>query len=134
MNPKFSGIITEGKFIPDDVRYFMHLRLMEGQRVETVTSQYRIKKARSTNQNRYYRGVVLPLISDVTGYTSDEMHGILGQMFLADGVLLLNKVFKVAKSTTELSTVEMEEFLTKCRQWASLELSCYIPLPNEVSY
>jgi len=134
MNPKFSGIITEGKFIPDDVRYFMHLRLMEGQRVETVTSQYRIKKARSTNQNRYYRGVVLPLISDVTGYTSDEMHGILGQMFLADGVLLLNKVFKVAKSTTKLSTVEMEEFLTKCRQWASLELSCYIPLPNEVSY
>jgi len=37
------------------------------------------------------------------------------------------------RTTSELNTVEMEEFLTKCREFASIAINLYIPLPNEIS-
>lgn len=39
-----------------------------------------------------------------------------------------------ARSTTELSTIEFEKYLEDIRRWASMKLSCYIPLPNEYDY
>ena len=41
------------------------------------------KKSRSIQQNRYYWAVICKLISEHTGYTTDETHQILAEMFLA---------------------------------------------------
>ena len=38
----------------------------------------------------------------------------------------------ITKSTTELSTVEFEDYVAKIRMWAASFLSLIIPLPNEI--
>jgi hypothetical protein len=35
------------------------------------------------------------------------------------------------RSTSDLSTIEFEEYCSKIRMWASKELGVYIPSPNE---
>ncbi len=92
---------------------------------------------RSNPQNRYYFGVVVKLISSHTGFSSLEIHEILKHKFLKRGVVLINnrggREFQdITESTTDLNTVQFEEYLSKIRQWASEELSVYIPLPHEV--
>lgn len=76
------------------------------------------ERQRSNWQNRYLHGVVLPLLSDHTGYTEDEMKAIVKWKF---GVL----------STAMLTTIEFVEFIGKVQQWAAMELSLNIPDPSE---
>ncbi len=83
---------------------------------------------RSNEQNRYYR-VVLKIISEDTGHTPDELHQILGDMFLKEEKYGLGPDW----STTVLSTVEFEEYLESIRRLAAMVLHLYIPDPNEVA-
>jgi len=90
------------------------------------------KQKRSVEQNGYYWGIVINMIAEEMGHTPDEVHQILAKMFLKikeveiDGV-----VYAITKSTTKLKTDEMEEYLEKCRRYASINLHIVIPLPNE---
>ncbi|MCP5006910.1 MAG: hypothetical protein GY941_23630 [Planctomycetes bacterium] len=85
------------------------------------------KEKRSIQQNNYYFGVVCKIISDETGYTTEEIHQILGDKFLS----YEKNELKFIKSTTKLKTNEFEIYMEECRRFASMELSCYVPLPNE---
>jgi len=97
--------------------------LKDGQYIISVKKQ---NKERSTNQNAYYFGVVVAMIAKEIGYTPSETHEALKHKFLIyEGDLL-----KI-KSTTELSTIEFEEFLTKVRVFSAEYLNIYIPLPHE---
>lgn len=89
----------------------------------------RAKAKRSLNQNRYYWGVIVSIISQGTGYSSDEMHQLLASMFL--GYEKNGKYF--VKSTTKLDTGEAEKYFEKCRNWAMEEFDLHIPLPNEIT-
>lgn len=87
------------------------------------------KQIRSLQQNKYYWGVVVKILSQHTGYTSDETHQELASMFLKyenNGKLFV-------RSTTKLNTAEFEKFTESCRQWAASEMSVHIPLPNEIT-
>lgn len=87
------------------------------------------KQIRSLQQNKYYWGVVVKILSQHTGYTSDETHQELARMFLKyenNGKLFV-------RSTTKLNTAEFEKFTESCRQWAASEMSVHIPLPNEIT-
>ena len=75
-------------------------------------------KGRSNRQSRYFHGVLLPILAEYTGYTEDEMKAVL------------KFKFKVTH-TSCLSTAEFEIFCSNIRKWASAELSCYLPEPNE---
>lgn len=77
------------------------------------------EKDRSNPQNRYFHGVVLPILADYTGYTQDEMKAVVKWKF------------KV-KSTAELTTAEFEKFMSDVRMWASAELACFVPEPGEM--
>ena len=95
-----------------------------------VMEIYEYKRNRSAEQNRYYFGVVCKLISEETGYTPDEVHQLMAERFLGyekDGHAFV-------RSTTTLNTAEMEEYLSAVRMFASQELSCYVPLPNECHF
>lgn len=85
------------------------------------------KQTRSQKQNRYMFGVVYKLIADHTGYTPEEVHQLMTKEFLG----YENLGEKFIKSTTRLNTKEMEEYLENVRRFASVELGCYVPLPNE---
>lgn len=79
-------------------------------------------KTRSTPQNKFLHGVVLPILAFQTGHTAEEVKGYVKVRF---GV----------KSTAALSTLEFEQFIEKIRKWAQDKehgLGCYIPSPNEV--
>jgi len=95
------------------------------------------KKKRSLNQNAYYHGVVIKIFSQESGYTTDEVHSLFGEMFLK--IPLKDKITyngqtidMIVRSTTSLTTIEFENYMTQCRMFAGLQ-GFYIPEPNEVT-
>ena len=90
-----------------------------------------IKKRRSDNQNAYAHGVVFPMIAEEMGCLMEEAKDALKWQFLRKQ---LDNGFWTVAPTSQLGTVEMEDFLSKCRMLASEMFNCYIPLPNEVEY
>ena len=98
--------------------------LKDGKYVMTVEREYR---SRSSQQNRYYHGVVLKTIAAELGYTSDEVHQIFKEEFLS--YKKDNRQF--VKSTTKLKTVEFEDYLEKVRRFAAMELGIVVPDPNK---
>ncbi len=139
IHPKFIAAVEQGQLIfENNIKYQEYLRSLEGQKVEVVVKKWSEKNQRSIQQNRYYFGVVLKLLSDHTGHTVDELHEILKSIFLKKRIELETKTGIIPQtiynSTTDLDTVKMEEYLTNIRQWASITLGVYLPLPNEVDY
>ena len=105
-------------------------RLFGGHSIEIVI--HRKRKHRSVQQNRYY-WLVASMLSDHTGFTKDEIHAILKSKFLRTEKVNQDSgaVYEYVKSTTELSTVEYEEYLDSVRQFAAEEFDLQIPMPNE---
>ncbi|WP_333664731.1 hypothetical protein [Desulfobacter postgatei] len=88
------------------------------------------KETRSDKQNRYYWGVVLKIIGDDLGYSTDEIHQLMQREFLK----YENKENVFFRSTTTLNTKEMETYLENIRRFAILNLGIYVPLPNETEF
>ena len=126
MIPVFRAQIKTGIIIFDRPNEaYGYLQDLEGKYVEVVVRKERSE--RSNNQNKYYHGVVVKMLSDFTGYDRDEVHEILKHEFLKK---VNTGGFEYVKSTAKLSTVEFEEYLDKIKTWASM-LGCVIPDPNE---
>lgn len=127
---KIYGIVKGGKFIPSDVEKFKKaFYRYEGKKIFlTIETE---KKTRSSQQNRYYWAVIVEIISEHTGYNLDEVNDLLKWKFNRlhrDGLPDSCKSFKA------LDTVEFEDKMSKIREWAAIELSLYIPLPNETKF
>lgn len=91
------------------------------------------KKDRSNQQNKYYFGTVLKAISDYTGFSKGDLHELFKSNLLPSKMIMLgDKNVSVTQSTTELTTVEFEQYISEIMQFASESLSLYIPSPNEV--
>ena len=114
----------------DKARLFEELK-----KLKTVSYQIEIREdrdQRSGNQNRYYFGCVIKILSDETGFERNEMHEHLKLRFLKYYKPLPNGEFiELVKSTKDLDTKEMEDYLEKIRMFAAQELDVQIPLPNE---
>lgn len=89
------------------------------------------KKPRSNQESRYYWGVIVAMIAEETGYTDEEVHEFLKTKFLKKEMLIGRDHLAIGVSTATLTTVEFEKYCSEVRQWASAELSLYIPLPSE---
>jgi hypothetical protein len=125
------GIAANGRFVPDDKDMVKEL-LQHYEGVELEVTILRKSHIASDAQRRYYRGVVCRLISDWTGYSPAEVHEeLLSKMFLTDTNIVNGVEKDYTQSTTAISTVRMEAFLSDCREWAMRELNVFIPLPNE---
>ena len=102
--------------------------------VEVVIRQE--KHPRSRQQNKYYWGVVVETLAKELGYLPDEMHEILKAQFLREHIKIQHgfaeKEVEVIKSTTDLSTKEMEEYCEQIRIWAIHDFGIRILTPNEV--
>ena len=115
----------------------------EGKAV-TVTIE-RKRKHRSSEQNRYYWGVVIPCIvyglievGNALQQGNEEhavmVHEYLKNKFLSNGQEVHTaegEVLKMASTTTTLSTTEMMEYVDRCAQWAAEMLGVVIPAPGE---
>jgi DNA topoisomerase IA len=116
----------------DKKKLFSVLRNLKG---SFAVSCKKNKPTRSLPQSRYYWGVVLAYLSEETGFTKDETHQLMQRMFLKyakdapDGT---SEMF--VRSTTSLTTGEMNEYIEQIRTFAITELGTYIPEPNEIIY
>ena len=127
VRPLFIGKVSNLRILPRDKdKFFDYLRKLDGQEIEFAIGRRR--KHRSNSQNDYYWGVVVALLSQELGYFPDEVHEGLKFKFLKRK----GDVIETARSTTELSTREFEEYLEGIRTWAASELNTVIPEPNEV--
>lgn len=127
--PRFLASIVEGKFIYENPQA-VALRVKKLNNSEVWVSIAKKTKIRSNNQNRYYWGVVVFILAKELGYLAEEIHDALKFKFLLEKA----EKIEVPRSTTELSTIEFENFLSTVRMWASSELNIYIPEPNEVPF
>lgn len=98
------------------------------------------KYNRSGSQNRYYWGVVIPLIADEIGEEKDVTHDILKARFLKYKKTIKSKrtgqekTMTVVGSTTKMTTVEFMEYTETVKRWASIHLNIFIPDPGDVSF
>ena len=129
MNPIFLASVIKGKLVynnPEGLENY--LQSLNDKSVDVLIRLP--KKDRSHEQNRYYWGVIIRLLSEHLGYSDDEMHDALKMLFLKDE----SRKIPTLRSTTELSTTEFEKYLEEIRMWAAQLLGFYIPLPNEVDF
>lgn len=134
LNIKHRIQVNKGKVQFQDLHLFnQDLANYEGKEAYITIKPYR--KNRSDNQNRYYWGVVIKILADEFGFEPDEMHEVLKQKFLVSEKLRIGKEeFVVTKPSHDRDTVEFEEYLSKIRTWASVDLGVAIPLPNDIEY
>lgn len=98
-----------------------------------------IGKGRSGQQNRYYFGVIINEFckgsADAFGVpvATDEAHEYLKALHLQreETNRKTGEIFRFSGSTTELSTIEAEEYFIKCRQTILEIFNRTVPLPNE---
>lgn len=129
MKPIFLGQVKDGKLSLDKAGQFKdYLHTLNGKRVELTVEK--LKHTRTSNQNRYYHGVVVKLIAQHTGHDPEQIHEALKMMF-SPKWHLGDKV--IPTSTTRLDTLEFVEYTERCRVWGSEFLGLNIPLPGEVA-
>ena len=136
MKVKIKSTVTNGKMSRNRNELSKALTQFEG--MDIHISIEKAKKTRSTPQNAYYHGCVIPLIrmglKDTTGdtYSNEQVHDLMKTRFLCLDVHLRDGEFMQAiRSTTELSTFDFEEYMENCRAFALEFLGVTIALPNE---
>jgi len=108
------------------------LNNLNGVKVELVIRKYRRK--RTIPQNSYYWGIVLDLISEASGYTTEELHELFKRLYLKKEIVIGGKVYEVSVSTKKLNTDQFEKYIEKIKRFAEIKLSLRIPNPNEIDY
>src|SRR3990167_10631517 len=108
MIPLFWAKIQNGELKWRDIsRLRDYLRsFKDGQEVEISIRKF--KKNRTLNQNAYWHGVIVPLLSAHTGFTNDEVCEVLRKKFLSyQKAGRDKKLYRFTRSTADLTTAEL---------------------------
>jgi len=132
---KFTGSVKNSLFVPSNNElYLKGLSYYNNNNVELTLKK--IIKKRSYNQNAYYWGVVIKMLSEHIGEKNRlKVHESLK---FALGIrkcyfdLVNNKPFEMVVSTTKYSTTDFEEYLQRVRLFCNEHFALMIPLPNEI--
>ena len=93
------------------------------------------KSKRSNEQNRYYFGVVLPILADYFGHDNiEDMHEDMKLKFNPiESKIEPGKI--IGGTTTKLSTVDFfsaeTSYVERICRWAATEYGIYIPPPKK---
>lgn len=96
-----------------------------------------VSTQRSGQQNRYLHGVLFQMIAEEMGEDNIEyVKALMKEKFLTTEEPIITKSGKKleerkVKGTSELDTIEMIEFIDKCRRWALNYLNLNIPEPRK---
>ena len=124
----FRGFVDDsGKFALDyPAQFRAYVGRFKGEEVEIEFRKRRTK--RSDRQNRYWWGVVIPLIAEHCGYSHDEMHEALKAKFL--GTEDMSRGLLRIGSTAKLDTQAFAELTDRVVLWAAGDLGVIIPPPE----
>lgn len=135
---KIEWIKRDGKldiFEEDKIKYARYIKRVEEWTIIEIELE-KIRYARSLEQNRFYFGVVVKPLAEYIGLNStDTMHETLKSLHLTEKIRVAydrRRKMIVNHSTTELDTIQFEDYLEKIRTWAKKFLNYRIPYPNEV--
>lgn len=127
--PIFKAEIKNNSLIIEDTeKYNNWLFQLNENKVEVIIRKP--KKIRSERQNRYYWGVVLKLISETTGESSEDLHNHFSYKWLSTNGKSGKLISK--KSTTTLSTIEFAEYIDKIIIWGERFLNITFPEPESI--
>jgi hypothetical protein len=127
----FKGEIKENKLrIFEQSRLTNLISTLNNQKVELILRKD--NKKRTLNANAYYWGVIIKLLSNYTGYESEEMHEILKYKFLGYEIVDFRgeKIVKI-NSTKNLDKDKFQEYVQKCVRWGN-SLGVEFPSPDEI--
>ena len=136
--PRFFGVIKKGKLdIVDHEKEAIRRwcrTFKDGTRVDIVIRKHSSK--RTNQQNRYYWGTVIPILSNYFGHDNPEdMHQDLKQKFNpTESKIEPGKI--IGGTTTKMSTIEFmvsdDSYVERICRWASMDYGIYIPPPKKV--
>jgi len=109
--------------------------VLKGLKGKNVIQIKKWRKKRSVNQNAYLHGVVYRYVGQEIGLTTEEAHQTMKGHFLSYEKRLPNgTVAKFTKSTTDLDTLEMTNYIEEIRSFMLEQFSCLIPEPEQSIY
>ena len=129
--------VSSGKLVRNKGMIANAVKHFEGKEVEIVIKEK--KKYRSSPQNAYYFGVIIPLTVNAIYsewgevWSKDKAHEFFKSRFLFEERVneQTAEIIQIPKSTTDNTTLEQEEYHLKCveflREWFNVE----VPLPND---
>jgi len=135
MESHLGGRVVNGEPIfweGDRFRYLAFLEKNEGKVFQMLLATHRPK--RTTNQNRYLFGVVYKNLSETTGHTPEEMHEYCKVEFNPIRLSIAGQEKIIGGSTTNLDTLQFQEYVGKIQRWAAEFLNCVIPDPNQTEW
>jgi len=137
--PVFEGDILDGKLklldrVKDEISRWCRT-FKTGTHIDIKITKHRAQ--RTNEQNKYYWGVVIPILADYFGHDNPEdMHEDLKLKF-NPVESKLEPGAKIGGTTTKLSTVEFfsdeTSYIERICRWAGMEYSIYIPPPDKAS-
>ena len=131
------GNVENGKFVPNSKEYFKKaFESYEGKIIELSLKVWH--KKRTTPQNRYYRGVVVEMITIAINelgndFDNETVHEYLKSLFLKKTKEIINKesgevtTIEYIQSTTKLTTIEFESYIESCKRYAAETFNLFIP-------
>jgi len=123
------GRLKEGKIVLNNERWFNgHLSLYEDCPITLIVE--RKAKDRSKEQLGYLWGVVYPCISEYTGYSPEDLHELFKAKFLKNKMVWRGSDIFTVKSTQQLKSGEMAEFITNVIVEAA-DLGIEVPPPDK---
>lgn len=127
--PVFEARSTEqgGLVLAELEKFRRHLATLAGKPLELVVRRKRAK--RSNEANRYYWGIVIPLIAEELGYDKDDCHEVLAMHFLRIENCPVTGAPR-RKRTPDCDSAEFAEYVEKCIRLAA-EHGVYVPQPGE---
>ena len=103
------------------------IKRLDGFEIDVLIRKHR--KDRTLSQQGYLWGGIYQFIADHTdGWTKEDVHDAMRQMFLTDRT----GPMPLLRSTTELSTVEFNEYIERIAQFCAETLELVIPEPEKM--
>lgn len=106
---------------------------------QVVIKIEKFKKKRSTQQNRFYYGIVIPILQNClkeAGHimTNESTHDLIKLKFLKETLFVnetTGEVIERIKSTTELSTSQFMDLLAEINNFTFEYFGVSLPSPND---
>lgn len=113
------------------------IQTFEGKQI--VIKIEKAKKKRSTQQNRFYYGVIIPIVQNClkdAGHimTNESTHDLIKLKFLKEALFVneeTGEVIERIKSTTELSTSQFMNLMAEINNFTFEYFGVSLPSPNE---
>jgi len=135
--PVFQADVVDKK-----LKFFEHEKVAMARWISTFSNGTKIdiiirkhSSKRTNEQNKYYWGVVIPILADFFGHdNAEDMHEDLKLKFNpAKSKIDQNKT--IGGTTTKLSTVDFysaeDSYIERICRWAATEYQIFIPPPKK---